>query len=329
MRRFACVFLLLALILVLIPLSNAQEKVNLEYKFKEGQTTYILAIAQGQLNLQLPQSVQQQGVPPAFPVNMALIISMKTLKTYSDGAADIEIRFVDGKMEMMGQVMPFPQQMTAQSIKLRMGKKGNLIKLLTPLPTGQQSLFTGLDPNMLIQNVSGFTVLPDEAIGVGDKWEKKMELNLPFGKMNMLYKMSLTEFVEAENQKLARIKIDIPPTPFTFAIPIGMPGTQAGGEAQQTPTLQISGKMEIKSDMLFDYEKGQVSSQVGTLKMTMNMNPPEGAQPPTGLSMDMNMKFKTTFSEKKPTLPQNLSQIQIVVPEEQKPEEQKPQEQNQ
>jgi hypothetical protein len=57
--------------------------------------------------------------------------------------------------------------------------------------------------------------------------------------------------------------------------------------------------------------------------MTMNMNAPQGAQGPAGgLSMDMNMKFKTTFSEKKPTLPQNLSQIQIVVPEEQKPEEQ-------
>jgi hypothetical protein len=332
MRRFACLLLLLALTLVLIPLSNAQEKVNLEYKFTEGQTIYVLAIIQGQLNLQLPQSVQQQGVPPAFPVNMALIASMKTLKTYSDGAADIEVRLVDGRMETMGQVMPFLQQMTAQAIKLRMGKKGNLIKLLTPLPTAQQNLLPGFDPSMMIQSLLGFSLFPEEAVGVGDKWEKKMELNLPFGKMNMLFKMSLTDFVEAENQKLARIKIDIPSTPFTFAIPfnMGMPGAQPGGGAQQTPTLQMSGKMEVKTYMLFDYAKGQVSSQVGTLKITTNVNAPQGAQGPAGgLSMDINMKFKITFSEKKPTLPQNLSQIQIVVPEEQKPEEQKPEEQNQ
>jgi len=325
MKKFVCLLIMVFLIVAVIPLGIAQEKVNLEYKFQEGQTIYTLAIIQGQINLQLPQSVQEQGVPPAFPVNMALIISMKTLKTYSDGAADIEFRFVDGRMEMMGQVMPFPQQMTSQPIKLRMGKKGNLIKLLTPLPTGQQNLFAGFDPNTMIQSMSSFTVFPEEAVGAGDKWEKKIELNLPFGKMNMLYKMNLVSFVEAENKKLARIGTNIPPTPFTFAMPISMamPGAQPGGEAQQASTLQISGQMELKGDMLFDYEKGQVSSQVGTLKMTMNMNAPQGAQGPAGgLSMDMNMKFKTTFSEKKPTLPQNLSQIQIVVPEEQKPEEQ-------
>lgn len=272
------------------------------------------------MNLQLPQSVQAQGTPPAFPINMALIMSMKTLKTYSDGAADIETRFVDGKMEIMGQVMPFPQQANSQAFRLRIGKKGNIIRFLTALPTGQQNLFAGFDPNMMIQSMSGFAVFPEEAVGVGDKWEQKMELNLPFGKMNMIYKMNLVGFVEAENQKLARIKIDIPPTPFTFAMPIGMPGAQAGGEAGQVPTLQMSGKMETKSDMLFNYEKGQMSSQVGTLKMTMNMTPPEGELGPAGgfsMDMEMNMKFKVTFSEKKPALPQNLSQIQIVIPEEQ------------
>jgi hypothetical protein len=226
-------------------------------------------------------------------------------------------------MEMMGQVMPFPQQITPQPIKLRMGKKGNLIKLLTPLPTGQQNLFAGFDPNTMIQSMSGFTVFPEEAVGAGDKWEKKMELNLPFGKMKIVSKMNFVGFVEAENKKLARIEIIIPQTPFTFAMPVAMPGAQPGGEAQESATIPISGQMEIKSDMLFDYENGQVSSLLGALKMTMTMSfPARAGGPPGELSMDMNMKFKTTFSEKKPTLPQNLSQIQIVVPEEQKPEEQ-------
>ena len=326
MRKFLGLILLVLLTLVIIPLSKAQEKVNLEYKFQEGQTIYTLAIIQGQVNLQLPQSVQEQGVPPALPMNMALIMSMKTLKSYSDGAADIELSFVDGRMEMMGQVMPFPQQMT-QAFRLRIGKKGNIIKFLTPLPAGQQNIFAGFDPNMMIQSMSAFTVFPEEAVGVGDKWEKKMELNLPFGKLIMLHKMNLVGFVEVENRKLARIRIEIPATPFTFAMPMwmGMPGAQPGGEAEQVPTLQMNGKMEIKSDMLFDYEKGQINSQVGAVKMTMSMGIPEGeAGPPGGFSMDMdmNMKFKVTFSEKKPTIPQNLSQIQITLPEEQKPGEQ-------
>ncbi|MGB9876578.1 MAG: hypothetical protein ACPLPS_02330 [bacterium] len=326
MKKLLGLFLVVLFALSLNPLSLAQEKVNLEYKFQEGQTIFVLVLTQGQVNFQMPQSVQEQGVPPAFPINMALLMSMKTLKTYSDGAADIEFKFLDGKIEVMGQQTPMPPQMASQSFRLRMGKKGNVIKLLTPLPTGQLSPFAGFDPNTMIQSMSILTVFPEEAVGVGDKWEKKLDLNLPFGKMTMLYKMNLTNFLEVENRKLAKIAFEMPPTPFAFAIPLsmGMPGPQLEVAQQQATAFNLTGEMQLKGEMLFDYNKGQIDSQVGSLKLTMEMGAPAtSSAPPGGLNISAIMKFKATFTEKKPNMPQNLSQIKITFPEEQNQQQSK------
>lgn len=292
-----CVFLLL-------PLAIAQEKVTLEYKFKEGQTQYMLVVIQGQEALQLPESVQQGAMPTAFPMSMALIVSMKTLKAYSDGAADIEIRFLDGTWSMMGQEIPFPQ--IPQAIRIRMGKKGNILKLLTPLntSTSQFNILASLDPNMLIQSFSSFAILPEQEVGVGDKWEVKINTELPsLGKINILQKMSLVSFEKIGDKNCAKISLEVPPSTFLLNIPVPVPGNAPQG--QEATTMPVNGQMEMKGEMLFDYQNGNMVSQTGTLKMKLALEmPAAGAQGmPYQLTRNINMKFKVSFSEEKPKLP--------------------------
>lgn len=305
MKGYKKLLLVALCVFLLLPLAVAQEKVTLEYKFKEGQTQYMLAVIQGQVALQLPESVQQGAMPTAFPMSMALIVSMKTLKAYSDGAADIEFRFLDGTMSIMGQEFPFQQQQLPQAIRIRMGKKGNIIKLLTPLNTStpQSNIFASLDPNMLIQSFSRFAILPEQEVGVGDKWEVKLNTELPsLGKINILQKMSLVSFEKIGDKNCAKISLEVPPSTFLLNIPVPLPGNAPQG--QEATTMPVNGQMEMKGEMLFDYQNGNMVSQTGTLKMNLAMEMPAGAQAmPYQLTTNINMKFKVSFSEQKPKLP--------------------------
>lgn len=322
MRIFKKLMVIGLLAGLVLPLATAQDKVTLEYKFKEGQTIYLLAVVQGQVSIQLPESVQQGAMPTAFPLSVATIISMKTLKTYSDGAADIELGFLEGKMYLPGQEIPLStlaqQQGIPQTIRIRMGKKGNIIKLLTPLPTQQISTTSpfGLDPNMLIQNLSQFAILPEQEVGVGDKWEVKLDTDLsPFGKLKLLQKLTLTSFEKVGNRDCAKIAIEVPPSNLQFNIPLAMPGA-VPTEGQEVPTLPINGQLEMKGDMLFDPQNGYIVSQTGALKMLLNMTMPgPGAQGQAfQMLININMKFKVSSSEKKPTLPTSTQIQQILQP---------------
>lgn len=317
MKTLKQMFIVGLVVGLLLPLAVAQEKVTLEYKFKEGQTQYVLMVIQGQVALQLPESVQQGAMPPAFPMIMALIMSTKTLKTYSDGAADIEFKFLDGKMYMMGQEIPFlqQQQQVPQAIRIRMGKKGNVIKLLTPLSTAQPNIFTGMDPNMMIQNLSRYALLPEQEVGIGDKWEVKMDTDLPpLGKLNILHKMNLTSFEKVGDKNCAKIAMEVPPSTFQLSIPMGMPG--AAPEGQEVPTLPMNGQIEMKGDILFDYQNGSVVSQTGTLKMVlvMTMPAPGAPQAASSLTTNINMRFRVNFLEKRPELPTPAQIEQIFQP---------------
>lgn len=310
MKIWKQIFLVVMISALILPWATAQEKVTLEYKYREGQTQYMLAVVQGQVALQLPESVEQGAMPPAFPMTMVLVMSMKTLKTYSDGAADIEIKVVDGKMSVMGVEQSFMQspqgQQFPQTVRIRVGKRGNLIKLLTPLTNVQTNILAGFDTNMMIQNLSRFALLPEQEVGVGDKWEIKMDTDLlPFGKLNILQKMTLTSFEKVGDKNCAKISMEVPPSTFQLNIPLpmGMPG--ATPEGQEVPTMPMNGQIEMKGDMLFDYQNGNMVSQNGTLKMILNMAMPTpgAAQGPYQINANINMKFKINFSEKKPELP--------------------------
>ncbi|MBC7327131.1 hypothetical protein H5T87_03330 [bacterium] len=303
MRKINMLIIIALVSSFLLPFAVAQEKFNLEYKFQEGQTRYMLFITQGQVNIELPQSVQEGAMPMSFPLIMAMSLSMKTLKVYSDGAADVEIRLVDGKMYMMGQEISMLQQQGAtQPIRIRMGKKGNLIKLLTPINIPQGNPFMGtINPDMLVQNFSRLTVLPQEEVGVGDKWEQKIDTEIPnLGKLNLLQKMTFTSVEKIGDVNCAKISIEIPPSTFQFNIPMGPPT-----QGQEPPTLPLNGKLEMKGDMVFDPQNGYMVSQSGTLKMLINVTMPAGGQvgAPSSLSTNIDMKFKVTTMDKKPTLP--------------------------
>ncbi len=322
MRFWKRLFWIGLLVIFSLPFVIAQEKVTLEYKFKEGQTLYMLVAIQGQVSIQLPESVQQEAMSPAFPISMALIVSQKTLKVYSDGAADMEYKFVDGKIYMMGQEISLleQQQQLPQTIRLRIGKKGNIIKLLTPISTQQAPGIVGIgfDPNMFINNLSQVPVLPEQEVGIGDKWELKMDIDLaPLGKFNILSKMSLTGFEKVGDRNCAKIAIDVPPFPFQLNIPMAMPG--AVPQEQEVPTLPMNGQMEMKGDMLFDYQNGYMVSQTGRLKMIMNMvMPAPGAQEMASqLTTNIDMKFKISPLEKKPQLPTPTQIQQIFQPPQQ------------
>lgn len=315
MENWKKLFVSWLIVALLLPFAIAQEKVALEYKFKEGQTLYMLVVTQGQVSIQLPESVQQGAMPPAFPLSMALISSMKTIKTYSDGAADLEVRFLEGKMYMMGEEISFPQQQkeTPQAIRLRMGKKGNIIRLLTPIST--QSSPMGpipIDPNMLIQSLSRFSLLPEQEVGVGEQWELKMDMDLPpLGKLNILYKMNLTSFEKVGDKNYAKIAMEVPPSTLQLNIPLTMLGNTPAVEGQEVSTIPMSGQVEMKGDMLFDYQNGYTVSQNGTLKMLLNLTMPAAGGQGTApqITVDINMKFRLNWGEKRPQLP-TATQIQ-------------------
>lgn len=302
MQRRVSLMVVLVLVVGAI-MSFAQEKVDFVYKYKQGETLYMLCSFKGQMELQMP-GMGAQGLPPSFPLDYLLLVSAKTLKTYEDGSADIEYRVEDGQITMMGQTSPLPAQASQQAVRLRIGPKGNVLKIIT-MPSTTQG-FVGVDPQSILQGMTQMAVYPEQAVAVGDKWERKGEFNLPpLGKLSLVVQGQFAGMESVDKKTYPKLVFTIPPTPINLQIPIG---AFAGGVGEQAESsvLILQGEMEAKTAQLFDTQIGKPFQDNGALKMKMNITiPPQLAQQggPSQISMNMNLQYIIKYSlNKKPPL---------------------------
>ncbi len=293
-RRISLVVVVVLVVGVIM--SFAQEKVNFVYKYKQGETLYMLCSFKGQMELQIP-GMEAQGIPPSFPLDFLLLVSAKTLKTYEDGSADIEYRVEDGQITMMGQTAPLPPEASQQAVRLRIGPKGNVLKIIT-MPSTTQG-FVGVDPQSILQGMTQVTVYPEQAVAVGDKWEQKGEFNLPpLGKLSLVVQGTFAGMETVDKKTYPKLVFTIPPTPINFQIPMGAFAGGVGGQAEST-VLTLQGEMEAKTTQFFDTQIGKPFQDNGTLKMKMDITvPPQLAQQggPSQISMSMNLQYIIKYS---------------------------------
>lgn len=260
-------------ILLAAPLARAQDpqKVTLAWKFTKGEVN----------RYEMTQKVDSTIGEMEVKQEMAYRWALETKEVAADGTATMDMKYERVMMRMSGMMeleydsdkkqelddsdpsaamAKMMSGFVGKSITLKMATDGKIVdvtgfdKILDGMGEGAEPLKQMMNEGQLKQMMqAGFAMLPDKAVGVGDKWEHKFEFDVPvLGKMKTSAASSVKSV--ANGGKTATIRSD-------------MKITVDAGEGGM---LEIS-DAKAETETVWSVADGRMESMSGTTKMKMSM----------------------------------------------------------
>jgi len=274
----------------------AQDTVNLELKFKEGQRLVYRFGATADITFTL------EGFMPLPPVmagpgpmqgKLSAQVNLEALEVEPDGSAWLKtsvgpaaasfegggtttaMSLNEGRIVMKSGDKEFVSPMPAipPSVEMKMSKRGTILGLRgkgVDEVTSRVKEMGGLDLDQILQTL--VFALPDEPLRLGEELKKKSEVKLPGGQMPIPveYSFVLLGFERGEGNR-ARVG---------FTMKASAPQIDMGALAPRVPPrasapaigLKLSAAHTMKGEMIFDLDMGQVRSSTFEIRDEFSMS---------------------------------------------------------
>lgn len=278
---------------VLAGLAQAQDAKTLRWKFEAGEKLhYVMA-------QDINQKITSGDTPIEMKVNQTMDMTM-SVESVADGVATIKQTIDRARMKMDGpQGMKIEYDSAAEKEPEGMGKmiatafeavvnkpftvkmspRGEVIELKVPegMQESLQKSAGGagkMVSEQMLKQMSEISVLPEEAVGPGKSWNRKVEVDMPgLGKQTIENKFTYQGMEQRDGKELAKIDVqmEMKPADDKAAGPMKIQSHQGKGTIWFNNAEGQLQESEIKSTM-----KAQIT--VGTTSMSQEM--------------DMNQKMK-------------------------------------
>ncbi|MCW5934888.1 MAG: zinc-dependent metalloprotease [Fimbriimonadia bacterium] len=263
LKRFITAYLLMSFVLLA---ANAQDKVQLLYKGKEG-----LSVTH-----RLNGDISLEAAGNTFNLELKVVQKQKVIKVSNSGEITTEQTVEEYEMSFNGQKAPENEE----------ALKGKIITTIRPNGTRVSREVEGRDEE---EGEGGqehlgqaFEIIfPDKPVGVGDKWSHEFKENKDLKVLSGLSEYELVGFEKVSNVNCAHIKVSYKATD-----DIKLTAT---GDAW----VELSSGDMVKADMKLDnLPFGPADSDVPPAKATITIQRTEGSPYPED--------SKTTTSEQTP-----------------------------
>jgi len=299
------------------PIAAQGEAVTLAYKFKMGRTVHSTMTMNGKLDMGLNLGGAQQQLP--ITMDMTARATQKVTAVGEDGAGTVN-QTIDGMKMDMAMLNMFKITMELENGELVLSVNGQkqAVPNMPGIPTakditeptvmkvaptgkvlstmGGASKFLSSVPGGGAAQFAGFGGLafPAEAKAVGQSWDTRDTVQMPFGIPgqggggNVPVEVTTHNTLKSIDQKAGH-RIAVIDTTGKVALPRGAKG--GGGGMFDVSAMTIS----FTSTSQFDLDQGEPTSQNGNVTMNMTLSLNQNGQK---IAMDMkgDLKIGTTYA---------------------------------
>lgn len=268
---------LLPLLLVTAPLS-AQEKHTLRFQFVQGTTTWML------LNQEMQMHMNMGGQDVNTTMSMQMWSEMKVLEV-KDGVGTVETTFRRVKVLSENPMMQVDydsdvkdsdpgqfeslSEMIGKGSKVKIDASGKVLDMTMDEGLDEEMKTAGMDLKQMFQQ--GITVLPAEAIAIGDSWAS--ELEMPMGQMGKM-KAVTTNKLKAVEGTIITLEQDIKMDTASVKMPGGMKMDVTKSKGSNKIDLKTGSPVEMVMDMEMDMVMGEQMTTKMVIKQSMKQVPP-------------------------------------------------------